>query len=36
LVRLVPVKAKKGKRQLGFHEGKFAVPDDFDPNEKVR
>jgi antitoxin (DNA-binding transcriptional repressor) of toxin-antitoxin stability system len=27
---LVPVEAQKGKRQHGFCEGKFTVPDDFD------
>ncbi|HEV3421681.1 MAG TPA: type II toxin-antitoxin system Phd/YefM family antitoxin [Candidatus Acidoferrum sp.] len=30
VARLVPVEAQKGKRQLGFYEGKFTVPDDFD------
>jgi len=30
VARLVPVEAQKGKRQLGFCEGKFTVPDDFD------
>jgi prevent-host-death family protein len=30
VARLVPVGAQKGKRQLGFCEGKFKVPDDFD------
>lgn len=27
---LVPVPSPKAKRQLGFYEGKFTVPDDFD------
>jgi len=30
VARLVRVEAKPGKRQLGFYEGKFTVPDDFD------
>ena len=30
VARLVPVEAKKGKRRLGFHEGKLTIPDDFD------
>lgn len=30
VARLVPVAAQQGKRQLGFYEGKFVVPDDFD------
>ena len=29
VARLVPVAAQKGKRQLGFYEGKFTVPNDF-------
>ena len=30
VARLVPVEAQKGKRRLGFYQGKFTVPDDFD------
>ena len=30
VARLAPVEAKKGKGRLGFYEGKFTVPDDFD------
>ena len=30
VARLVPAEAQKGKRQLGFYEGKFTVPDEFD------
>ncbi len=30
VARLVPVEAQKDKRQLGFYEGQFTVPDDFD------
>ena len=30
MARLVPVAAQKVNRQLGFYEGKFTVPDDFD------
>ena len=30
VARLLPVEAQKGKRRLGFYEGKFTVPDDFD------
>jgi len=30
VARLVPVGLGKAKRQLGFYEGKFKVPDDFD------
>ena len=30
VARLVPVEAQKGKRRLGFYEGKFTIPDDFD------
>jgi prevent-host-death family protein len=30
VARLVPVGAKKGKMRLGFYEGKFTVPEDFD------
>jgi prevent-host-death family protein len=30
VARLVPVEEQKGERRLGFYEGKFAVPDDFD------
>ena len=30
VARLMPVEAKKGKRQLGFYEGKLTIPDDFD------
>jgi len=30
VARLLPVEAQKGKRYLGFYEGKFTVPDDFD------
>jgi prevent-host-death family protein len=30
VARLVPVAAQKGKRQLGFYEGKLTIPDDFD------
>jgi prevent-host-death family protein len=27
---LVPAEGQMGKRRLGFYEGKFTVPDDFD------
>ena len=30
VARLVPLEEQKVKRQLGFYEGKFIVPDDFD------
>lgn len=30
IARLVPAEAQKGKRQLGFYEGKITIPDDFD------
>jgi prevent-host-death family protein len=30
VARLVPVEAQKGKRRLGFYEGKLTIPDDFD------
>jgi len=30
VARLVPVEAKKGKRRLGFYEGKLTIPGDFD------
>ena len=30
VARLVPVQAQKGKRRLGFYEGKLTIPDDFD------
>ncbi len=30
VARLVPMPAEKAKRQLGFYEGKFTVPEDFD------
>jgi prevent-host-death family protein len=33
VARLVPInadEAKKGKRRVGFLDGKFSVPDDFD------
>ncbi|HET7107172.1 MAG TPA: type II toxin-antitoxin system Phd/YefM family antitoxin [Candidatus Acidoferrum sp.] len=30
VARLVPAEAQKGKRQLGFYEGKITIPDDFD------
>jgi prevent-host-death family protein len=30
VARLAPLESPKIKRQLGFYEGKFTVPDDFD------
>jgi antitoxin (DNA-binding transcriptional repressor) of toxin-antitoxin stability system len=30
VARLVPIKARKGKRPLGLAKGEFSVPDDFD------
>lgn len=30
VARLVQAEAQNGKRQLGFYEGKFTVPHDFD------
>jgi prevent-host-death family protein len=30
VARLVPVDTQKGKRRLGFYEGKLTIPDDFD------
>jgi prevent-host-death family protein len=30
VARLVPLEAQKGKRRLGFYEGKFTITSDFD------